>query len=299
MTSMETRSRSFRKVRRRARLDGGKIKGPRRAEFERPACNAGVDERTFLKATPMGDLVIVTLEGDEPGHAFGKMMGASDAFTTWFMERAKAIDGIDLSVPGGRASPSELLSISARWPCRRSDRRPRASGRTGAARFGWAPSTSRRRRETHSRSVLGVKPLANEARRTERGNDEGSCSRSTGSSRWSGTSSGRMSWARTCTDPRCSGAFAPHSDLDVLVVSRRPTTDTEKRALIDRLLRISGRGDPSGQARSIELTIVVGRISVRGAIRRASTSSTATGGAPSSSAASSRHGRRPAPTSPP
>jgi predicted nucleotidyltransferase len=49
----------------------------------------------------------------------------------------------------------------------------------------------------------------------------------------------------------------PHSDIDVLVVSRRPTTPDDKRALIDRLLRISGRGDPSGDARPIELTIVV------------------------------------------
>lgn len=49
----------------------------------------------------------------------------------------------------------------------------------------------------------------------------------------------------------------PRSDLDVLAVSRRPTTSEEKRALIDRLLRMSGRGDPSGEARPIELTIVV------------------------------------------
>ena len=47
------------------------------------------------------------------------------------------------------------------------------------------------------------------------------------------------------------------SDLDILVVSCRPTTREEKRELIDRLLGISGRGDPSGEARSIELTIVV------------------------------------------
>jgi len=49
----------------------------------------------------------------------------------------------------------------------------------------------------------------------------------------------------------------PHSDIDVIVVSRRPTTPDDKRALIDRLLRMSGRGDPSGVARPIELTIVV------------------------------------------
>jgi predicted nucleotidyltransferase len=49
----------------------------------------------------------------------------------------------------------------------------------------------------------------------------------------------------------------PRSDLDVLVLSRRATTLEEKRALIDRLLRLSGRGYPLGEARPIELTIVV------------------------------------------
>ena len=53
------------------------------------------------------------------------------------------------------------------------------------------------------------------------------------------------------------GDLRPHSDIDVLVVSRRPTTLDEKRVLVARLLRMSGRGDPSGRARPIELTIVV------------------------------------------
>ncbi len=53
------------------------------------------------------------------------------------------------------------------------------------------------------------------------------------------------------------GRLQWRSDLDILVVSRRPTTLDEKRVLIDRLLRMSGRGHPSGDARSIELTIVV------------------------------------------
>jgi len=52
-------------------------------------------------------------------------------------------------------------------------------------------------------------------------------------------------------------ALRPRSDIDVLVVSRCATTPEEKRVLVDRLLRMSGRGDPSGIARSIELTIVV------------------------------------------
>ena len=53
------------------------------------------------------------------------------------------------------------------------------------------------------------------------------------------------------------GGLKPSSDLDVFVVARRPTTPADKRALIDRLLPISGRHATSGPARSIELTIVV------------------------------------------
>jgi streptomycin 3"-adenylyltransferase len=52
------------------------------------------------------------------------------------------------------------------------------------------------------------------------------------------------------------GRLRPFSDLDVFAVSRRRTTNAEKRALIDRLLAISGPGAVSGPGRSIELTIV-------------------------------------------
>lgn len=49
----------------------------------------------------------------------------------------------------------------------------------------------------------------------------------------------------------------PESDLDVLVVSGRPTTTEQKQHLVDRLLAISGRDAPEGSWRRIELTIVV------------------------------------------
>jgi streptomycin 3"-adenylyltransferase len=54
-----------------------------------------------------------------------------------------------------------------------------------------------------------------------------------------------------------SGGLRPDSDLDVFVVSRRPTTLVQRRALVDRLLSISGRRAAAGPARSLELTIVV------------------------------------------
>jgi predicted nucleotidyltransferase len=53
------------------------------------------------------------------------------------------------------------------------------------------------------------------------------------------------------------GGLKPSSDLDVFLVTRRPTTPADKRALVDGLLPISGSDAVSGPARSIELTVVV------------------------------------------
>src|SRR5262245_30364232 len=53
------------------------------------------------------------------------------------------------------------------------------------------------------------------------------------------------------------GGLRPRSDVDVLIVSARPTTIDEKRALIDAFLPISGRHAVAGPARSLEVTIVV------------------------------------------
>jgi hypothetical protein len=85
------------------------LNGPRRQEFVDSRQRAGVHERTFLQPTPMGDLVIVTLEGDDPGRAFGQMASATDAFAEWFLERAQAVHGVDLTTPI-TGSPSELVA---------------------------------------------------------------------------------------------------------------------------------------------------------------------------------------------
>ena len=89
------------------------LTGPRYAEFAASRRRAGVQERTFLQQTPMGDLVIVTLEGDDPARSFGQMVGATDPFTTWFLARVKAIHGVDLAAPM-TGSPSELVVDSER-----------------------------------------------------------------------------------------------------------------------------------------------------------------------------------------
>ncbi len=92
------------------------INGPRREEFDASRRNAGVRERTFLQTTPMGDLVIVTLEGDDPGRAFGKMLSADDAFTAWFAEKALAVHGVDLRARPTVAPPELVVDTDRAAP---------------------------------------------------------------------------------------------------------------------------------------------------------------------------------------
>jgi predicted nucleotidyltransferase len=53
------------------------------------------------------------------------------------------------------------------------------------------------------------------------------------------------------------GDLRPESDLDIIVVSKRPTTRPEKQRIVRDLLAASGRKTPQGVWRRIELTIVV------------------------------------------
>lgn len=53
------------------------------------------------------------------------------------------------------------------------------------------------------------------------------------------------------------GGLQPHSDVDVLVVSRRRLTAQQRQALVDGLLAISDPPQRSGPARPVELTLVV------------------------------------------
>jgi len=53
------------------------------------------------------------------------------------------------------------------------------------------------------------------------------------------------------------GGLRPESDLDILVVSKRATTDSEKEQLARRLMAISGRSTPKGISRRVEVTVVV------------------------------------------
>lgn len=56
-----------------------------------------VRERVFLQRTPQGDMVIVTLEGNDPESALNRFAQGRDAFTQWFIEEVKAIHNLDLT----------------------------------------------------------------------------------------------------------------------------------------------------------------------------------------------------------
>ena len=53
-----------------------------------------------------------------------------------------------------------------------------------------------------------------------------------------------------------AGGLRPDSDLDLLAVVTRRLTAVERASLIRGLLGISGRGDPSGRARPLEVSVV-------------------------------------------
>ena len=66
-------------------------------QFAESRKQLGVRERTFFQSTPQGDLVLVTLEGEDPVGALTRFGQGTDPFTRWFLAQAKEIHGLDLS----------------------------------------------------------------------------------------------------------------------------------------------------------------------------------------------------------
>lgn len=85
------------------------LAGPKKAEFAAARLKLGVRERSFHQQTPQGDMVVVTLEGDDPAGALAKFGQGTDPFSTWFRERVMEIHGVDLSAP----PPSPLPELVA------------------------------------------------------------------------------------------------------------------------------------------------------------------------------------------
>jgi len=87
------------------------LTGARKEQFAESRRQAGVHERTFLQSTPMGDFVIVTLEGDDPMGAFQQMNEREDEFARWFRDQAQRAHGVDMTQPMP-GPPPELVADS-------------------------------------------------------------------------------------------------------------------------------------------------------------------------------------------
>jgi hypothetical protein len=89
------------------------INGARKEGFRASRVAMGVRERTFLQHSPMGDLVVVTLEGDDPAAAFASFGQGSDPFTAWFKAEVEAVHGVDLSAPPAYPLPELVVDTGA------------------------------------------------------------------------------------------------------------------------------------------------------------------------------------------
>ena len=87
----------------------GELNGARKADFVASRKQLKVRERTFHQHTPMGDFVVVTLEGDDPAGAFTKFGQGTDAFTQWFKSQVMDIHAVDLGAPAPGPLPKQIV----------------------------------------------------------------------------------------------------------------------------------------------------------------------------------------------
>jgi hypothetical protein len=91
----------------------GQLTGAKKTDFVASRKKLGVRERTFHQHTPMGDFVIVTLEGNDPAGAFAKFGQGTDPFTTWFKGQVMEIHGVDLGAPPPGPLPKQVVDSGA------------------------------------------------------------------------------------------------------------------------------------------------------------------------------------------
>jgi len=81
----------------------------RRTEYEDNRRRLGARERTYLQRTPHGDVVIVTIEAEDPLGALAALGQGHDEFTAWFVEKVIEFHGVDLRQPM-TGPPNELVA---------------------------------------------------------------------------------------------------------------------------------------------------------------------------------------------
>jgi len=91
----------------------GELNGKYKSAFEESRKRLKVHERTFHQVTPVGEAVIVTLEGDDPQAAFQAFASGNDEFTKWFIAKVKEIHGFDLSAAPSGPMPELIIDSGA------------------------------------------------------------------------------------------------------------------------------------------------------------------------------------------
>jgi hypothetical protein len=66
-------------------------------------------EAAWIQSTPAGDVVVVFLEADDLGAAFGGIATSTDPFDVWFREHNMDVHGIDLAE--GFPPPEQILDF--------------------------------------------------------------------------------------------------------------------------------------------------------------------------------------------
>jgi hypothetical protein len=87
------------------------IKDDKWKDYERVQKNAGIDkEQEFLQKTPMGDFLIIYIEGKDIQKIFMTIAASKDPFDLWFISEMKKNTGIDFSQPPAGPTPELLIS---------------------------------------------------------------------------------------------------------------------------------------------------------------------------------------------
>ena len=82
------------------------LKTTHNKDFTDSRKNLNVRERTYLQQTPMGDVVVVTLEGDDPAAAFAN---SNNTFSEWFVKEVNEIHGFNLKDMAKMQMPELLI----------------------------------------------------------------------------------------------------------------------------------------------------------------------------------------------
>ena len=83
--------------------------GARADEHAESRRRAGITaESGWYQHTPMGDLLVLQLEGKSPGEAFAAFGADNSPFGQWFKEQVKKAHGVDFTQPPP-GPPPELI----------------------------------------------------------------------------------------------------------------------------------------------------------------------------------------------